>query len=74
MLQALQSKVRLRKADLETSRVVMVWAEQIMMIPRLERGLPPAHTAFRRGSSDRAAMDMSRMSVWFEMSIWVMSL
>lgn len=47
------------KVYLDKSSLVIVWAEQIMMRPRLVMGPPEAHTVCRRGNSDRAAMDMS---------------
>ena len=52
----------------------MVWAEHSMMRPRLVMGLPDAITVCSLGSRDSAAMDMSPISVWFVMLMWVMSL
>ena len=47
------------ETHLDKSSLVMVWAEQIMMRPRLVMGPPEAHTVCSRGNSDRAAIDMS---------------
>ena len=65
---------QIEDTDLERSSLVMVGAEHSMMMPRFVIGLPAAMTVRSLGSRDRAAMDMSPISVWFVMLMCVMSL